>query len=145
MSVIKGESVSIEVLENYLKHATKEEEKLFFKLILPFIKNMILQTPHLFVNGVPMLYQSKCKKIGDLKKLANEIVLTKEQCACILSNAFFSTFHRNLISLLPSINFDHLLQGNDSSSVELKTEKLKMLMNYFTRIASEKSIFNFTY
>jgi hypothetical protein len=82
------------------------------------------------------------KKIGDLKKLANEIVLTKEQCACILSNAFFSTFHRNLISLLPSINFDHLLQGNDSS-VEMKTEKFKMLMNYFTRIASQKSIFNF--
>jgi hypothetical protein len=74
-----------------------------------------------------------------LKKIANEIVLTKEQCACILSNAFFSTFHRNLISLLPSINFDYLLHtGNDS--LELKTEKLKMLMNYFTKIASQKSI-----
>jgi hypothetical protein len=70
MSVIKGESVSIEVLENYLKHATKEEEKLFFKLIIPFIKNMILQTPHLFVNGVPMLYQSKCKENRRFKKIS---------------------------------------------------------------------------
>jgi hypothetical protein len=107
-----------------------EEEKLnFYKETVPFISGLVLKTSALFKDELPILIQSKEKTIS----------LTREQCACILSNSFFCTFARDSDistwekSKFCSINFDELF--NIPKNVKQKIAKIEMILNYFKRIS----------
>lgn len=125
--------MKFELLDYVLEKVFKQEEKeVFFKQTLPFIQKMVLKTPELFKDKIPMLFTGK----------KGEISLSREQCCCILANCFFCTFsiptNESLWGLtkLPSINFDELF--GDAKNIEAKIAKILMILHYFDRLKDGK-------
>eukprot|EP01080_Neovahlkampfia_damariscottae_P009432 gene9432-1638_t len=131
LSMINGATTDLEIFELYENLSTEKEKKVFYERIIPFMVELILKTPTLFPEDIPLSKQSKSYSIS----------LSREQCACILSNSFFCTFDK--ISepstwtqdQLSSINFDELFDIALSSKV--KVEKIRMIINYFDRISQK--------
>jgi poly(ADP-ribose) glycohydrolase len=112
-----------------------EQRKDFFEKVVPFLQNLVLNTPKLFSQyseyGLPALMRYKNKTLK----------FTREQAACILANSFFSTWDRDSDrrkwekEQLPSINFDDLY-GQDHNN-DAKVAKILMILHYFNRISAK--------
>lgn len=95
----------------------------FVSETVPFLHATALRTPELLGAGIPALDDD------------GEVVLSQEQCLCILANAFFCTFVDRISDNcccadgLPSINLDELYEGPGEGSPE--SAKLAMLFDYF--------------
>lgn len=109
----------------------EHESKEFFDEILPAIIQLALQLPTLIPNAVPLL------KCGSSRTLS----MTQHQVACLLANAFLSTFPRRNSSTYgseygsyPSINFAQLFMKRHQHRVH---DKIKCIIHYFRRISQE--------
>lgn len=107
----------------------------FLESVVPFLANLVLQSEDLF----PATDTSPSVITPLWKQQDATVSLSRVQCACILSNAFFCTFVRasveqcwHLINF-PSINYDDMLSSNPNG--QAKMAKLAMLLNYFIRVS----------
>lgn len=123
----------IELDCGFLSAALKDyEPKDFFEITVPFMKNLVLETDQLFPNKIKKLQS------GDDKVYK----FSRKESACILANSFFCTFGRDSKEYswkrnkIPSINLD-LLFGGKPEVTEVQIAKIRMILNYFTRIAKE--------
>ncbi|VDN23787.1 unnamed protein product, partial [Dibothriocephalus latus] len=101
-----------------------------FVPLLQKIAELALKAPDLVTQPVPLLRQNKERSLS----------LSQLQIACLLANAFYSTFpRRNATGVnseyydFPTINFSSLFCGTgygDESSVE----KIICLLHYFSRV-----------
>ena len=109
-----------------------QREKLFSDLI-PGIVNLALQLPSIVTQSPKLLQQG----------VEHTMILSQKQIACLLANAFFCTFpRRNSLKSseyynYPDINFSRLFRGIHDVVNQVKTEKLKCILNYFQRVLSE--------
>lgn len=117
-----------------------EREDLLTNL-LPSMVNLTLQLPTI-VTQPPKLLQ---------RGMSHSVTLSQKQASCLLANAFFCTFpRRNSLksseySTYPDINFSKLFRGTKDVVSEVKTEKLKTLLNYFRRILKNTPTGTLTY
>jgi len=109
-----------------------EREDLFTNLI-PNMVNLALQLPHIVTQSPKLLQHG----------VARSLTLSQHQASCLLANAFFCTYpRRNSLknseySSYPDINFSRLFRGIKDVVNQVKTEKLKTILNYFQRILKE--------
>ncbi|XP_034040439.1 poly(ADP-ribose) glycohydrolase isoform X2 [Thalassophryne amazonica] len=105
------------------------EVQQLFEVILPAMVDLALSAPRLCT--MPILL---------LKARTNHsLTLSQEQIACLLANAFFSTFPRrnsrkSEYCNYPEINFYRLFEGSSPR----KIEKLKTLLCYFRRVTETR-------
>ena len=117
-----------------------EREELFGTL-LPNMVNLALQLPSIVTKAVKLLQRGA----------AHSITLSQKQAACLLANAFFCTYpRRNSLksseySTYPDINFSKLFRGIKDVVNQVKTEKLKALLNYFRRVLNDMPSGTLTY
>jgi len=111
--------------------AVQREE--LFSTLLPGIVNLALQLPNLVTQPPKLLQRGKDQKM----------TLSQNQIACLLANAFFCTYpRRNSLKSsefynYPDINFSRLFRGIKDVVNDVKTEKIKCLLNYFQRVLNE--------
>ena len=109
-----------------------EREDLFINT-LPGIVNLALQLPNIVTQPPKLLQQG----------IDHTMTMSQKQIACLLANAFFCTFpRRNSLKSseycnYPDINFSRVFRGIHDVVNEVKTEKLKCILNYFQRVLSE--------
>jgi len=115
---------------------SKEEQQVFFEKTIPFMVKLVLETPQLFGDKNAIKYSRQYQPVT--------VELSRRQCACILANSFFCTFDRDSdekywgMYKMPSINMDEMFGGNQRNNIDAKIAKIRMILNYFRRIA-EKS------
>jgi len=113
---------------NIVLDAVQREE--LFSTLLPGIVNLALQLPNV-VTQPPKLLKQGCD---------HTMTFSQHQIACLLANAFFCTFpRRNSLKSseycnYPDINFSRVFRGIHDVVNEVKTEKLKCILNYFRRV-----------
>eukprot|EP01091_Cochliopodium_minus_P018427 TRINITY_DN7475_c0_g1_i1.p1 TRINITY_DN7475_c0_g1~~TRINITY_DN7475_c0_g1_i1.p1 ORF type:complete len:639 (-),score=198.56 TRINITY_DN7475_c0_g1_i1:26-1942(-) len=127
--------VDIEGFSKYLDNLHQKQKIKFFSQTLPFIIKLILRTPHLFKDPIPLL-------VPQVKKT---VKLTQIQVACLMANGFMCTIpkgqgvpskearkeNKNLIiHEYPEFNFGTLFEDCSPS----KVAKFECLLNYFKRI-----------
>ncbi|XP_071130686.1 poly(ADP-ribose) glycohydrolase-like isoform X2 [Mytilus edulis] len=107
------------------------ERNHFFGEVLPKIAKLALSLPHLCTQPIPLLKKGKTRSI----------TLSQQQIACLLANAFFCTYPRRNAKgktseffNYPSINFNSLYDGIPN---EVKMEKLKCIIQYFSRVTKK--------
>ncbi|CAG2243673.1 PARG [Mytilus edulis] len=107
------------------------ERNHFFGEVLPKIAKLALSLPHLCTQPIPLLKKGKTRSI----------TLSQQQIACLLANAFFCTYPRRNAKgktseffNYPSINFNSLYDGMPN---EVKMEKLKCIIQYFSRVTKK--------
>lgn len=129
-------------LHSFFKDVLKPDEtEHFFQHTLPAMIRLALQLPQLCTQPIPLLRQQS----------NHAITFSQKQIACLLSNAFFCTFPRrniahrhneqkanNEYANYPDINFNRLYNGTRNGILPRKAEKLKCLINYFSRVTSEE-------
>ncbi|ODN03303.1 Poly(ADP-ribose) glycohydrolase, partial [Orchesella cincta] len=108
------------------------ERSQFFTTVIPFMKKLVLKLPEIVTCPLPLLR----------KNVNHNISLNQKQVACLLANAFFSTFPRRFQfeTELPSINFKELFADNDDEDrrrLIMKAQKIRCLIHYFTRVAAK--------
>ncbi|XP_077295766.1 poly(ADP-ribose) glycohydrolase-like isoform X2 [Arctopsyche grandis] len=115
----------------YNEYLEEEETEHFFKGTLPLIIDLVLRTPEIVPNSIPLLRQHHNRSIS----------LSQLQVSCLLANAFFCTFPRrnsrkakSEYSTYPDINFNRIFQCTGSKSV---LEKLKCICHYFRRVCKK--------
>ncbi|KAK6618130.1 hypothetical protein RUM44_002576 [Polyplax serrata] len=110
--------------EIVLTELNTNEIKQFFQEngILSTIRNLSLQLREL----VPRLKLLKTSFNGSIK-------LHQVQIASLLANAFLCTFPKGTADC-PSINFNTLYESNSNSVMGYNLEKIKCIINYFSRI-----------
>ncbi|XP_058652424.1 poly(ADP-ribose) glycohydrolase [Onychostoma macrolepis] len=102
-----------------------EEVQHLFKVTLPKMMKLVLNTPKICTQPIPLLKTT----------MNQSLTMSQEQIACLLANAFFCTFPRrnsrkSEYANYPEINFYRLFEGSSSR----KIEKLKTLLCYFRRV-----------
>ncbi|XP_073430941.1 poly(ADP-ribose) glycohydrolase isoform X2 [Dendrobates tinctorius] len=112
----------------FTKVLEEDEQKHFFRSILPEMAALTLKLPKLCTQPIPLLK----------KKMTRSITMSQEQISCLLANAFFCTFPRrnsrkSEYSSYPDINFNRLFEGRNPK----KAEKLKTLFCYFRRVTEK--------
>lgn len=116
---------------NIVLNAVQREE--LFTSLLPGIVNLALQLPSVVTQPPKLLQQG----------VEHTMTLSQKQIACLLANAFFCTFpRRNSLKSseycnYPDINFSRVFRGTPAVVNEVKTEKLKCILNYFRRVLRE--------
>ncbi|XP_012936385.1 poly(ADP-ribose) glycohydrolase [Aplysia californica] len=116
-----------ENFHSYFKKCSPNERTDFFNTVLPKMQRLALQLPSLCTQPLPMLKRNQNRKL----------VISQQQAACLLANAFFCTFPgRNFRQrgVIPDINFSSLFNGPSCSR---KIEKLKCIFHYFKRITEK--------
>jgi hypothetical protein len=104
-----SETLDHNVLQQAIKLLNIEDRKYFFSRTFPNIVYLVDKTHKIF-DGENRIRYLKADEAGT-------VVLTQEQCACILANAFLSTWpvdssERSWLNTgLPSINYDHMFRG----------------------------------
>ncbi|VDL89193.1 unnamed protein product [Schistocephalus solidus] len=101
-----------------------------FVPLLQKIADLALKAPDLVTQPVPLLRQNKERSLS----------LSQLQIACLLANAFYSTFPRrnatgvnSEYSDFPTINFSSLFCGTGYTD-ESNVEKIICLLHYFSRV-----------
>ncbi|XP_023698102.1 poly(ADP-ribose) glycohydrolase [Paramormyrops kingsleyae] len=99
-----------------------------FAAVLPKMAELALSADKLCTKPIPLLKQ----------KMNHSITMSQQQIACLLANAFFSTFPRRNSRKLeyanyPDINLFRLFEGSSPK----KVEKLKTLFCYFRRVTEK--------
>ena len=98
----------------------------FLAHTVPFMAGLILDIPQTFENDVLLLSIN-----SDVSK--QEVVLSKKQCATLLSCSFFCCFGSDS-SFKRGVNFDNIFFSlNKDIKNNQNTAKLCMIMNYFER------------
>lgn len=104
-----------------------EEVSSFFHVLLPAIINSALQLPQLIQSPVPLLKRN----------MNHSLSLSQQQISSLLANAFLCTFplrntdkRNSEYASYPTINFCKLFSATGNSAIE----KLKCILNYFTRV-----------
>lgn len=117
--------------ELFITELAEEERLHFFKSTLKKMAALALQLPHLCSAPIPLLKKGQTKSI----------TLSQQQIACLLANAFFCTYPRRNsksrnaeFSNYPTINFNSMYTGHPT---QVRLEKLKCLIHYFSRIFDE--------
>ncbi|CAG7785072.1 unnamed protein product [Allacma fusca] len=122
---------SLIVLEYTLATLMSPEERtLFFSKTLPGMVTLCLDLRKIITCGLPFL----CRFMN------YSLTLSQKQIACLLANAFFSTFPARFTyeDDFPSINFIGLLTGNgDDSRISSMGHKLRCILHYFERVIEE--------
>jgi len=97
------------------------------KKVFPFIAKLLLKTPELFPAPIQLLVQGQ----------RGEVVLSKEQCACLLAHMFMGLTQRqsNYQALHP--DFSYLTTLVEDPKANYMMEKLKCIYNYFSMISEE--------
>lgn len=113
-------------LRNLFEKLSKSEVDEFYSVTYPFMISLASEYFEIFKEDISPL----------LKQKTREVSFTKRQCACILSNAFFCTFPDERPHNLPYINFINLYTGG-KKPYNTKVTKLRMILEYFTRLAKE--------
>lgn len=126
----KGKWNFTALYEFFNKCATMSEIKNFFTFILPKMQILALKLKMLFEDSsIPLLSPQK----------QQTVLLSQEQIACLLANAFFCTFpkrnwSKNEYGNYPTINFNSLFAGGCTGS---RPGKLRCIFNYFNRVLSK--------
>ncbi|CAL8127204.1 unnamed protein product [Orchesella dallaii] len=111
---------------------TDGERTHFFSKVIPYMTRLVLGLPEIVTCPLPILR----------KNVNHNISLSQRQVACLLANAFFSTFPKRFQfeAELPSINFKDLFadnHGEDERRLIMKAQKIRCLIHYFTRVAAD--------
>ncbi|CAB3223993.1 unnamed protein product [Arctia plantaginis] len=123
------------------EYLEEEESQYFFDVTLPEVAKLALSLPKLVQAPIPLLKQNKNRSIS----------LSQQQIACLLANAFFSTFPRrnsrksnSEYASYPYINFNtySLYEATDSDA---NLEKLKCICHYFRRVVTKVPVGTVTY
>ncbi|XP_022315138.2 poly(ADP-ribose) glycohydrolase-like [Crassostrea virginica] len=109
------------------------ERKQFFEVVLPKIIRLALNLPNLITQPIALMKRDRNRSL----------TLSQQQIACLLANAFLCTFPRRNARgkaaeyhNYPSINFSNLYDGNPTYQ-PVKSEKLKCIFHYFTRVTTK--------
>ena len=122
----KIRSVNVRILLLLLETFNTKEVDFFFDEFLPNMANLALRVEYLFKDEPTKILSQNCENFFN-------VTLTKEQVACLLSNMFFCTMHRQNNRDLP---YDCSLSSlyKDGRESQRKLEKLQCLYNYFKRV-----------
>jgi len=124
-----SENTNLDTLQTLFQQQNQEERLEWEKTIFPRMIALLLKTPEIFPNQIPLLIQGHSQKVK----------LTKEQCACLMSHMFIcTTISQKENKKLPSsFNFAELYSSSLFANQHIKLEKLKCLANYFKRIFTQ--------
>lgn len=112
------------------KEFNKEEREDFYSTTLPAVIKLALQLPSLFNQPIPLLKEGT----------QHMITISQKQIACLLANAFLSTFPKRSQSTYNPVHFTLLSSMNIVSPFRdhRPVEKIKCILNYFRRVTAEE-------
>ena len=119
-------SMDFTCLHQAIQQLTEAERELFFSITVPCILSLVLDTPNIITQAIPILKRN----------MAACITMSQLQAACLLANAFMCTFKKPPCGF-NSINFYSLFSKPRDDRIHSQVGKLLCLFNYFKRVASE--------
>jgi len=121
-----------EPIELILETSHLTEKDVYEKKVFPGLAKLILKTEYLFPadKSIPVFTQDNPQKI----------ILSKEQCACLLAHmAFCITCDQGNPKLQHLVDFSGIYENTVGENVILKVQKIKCLFTYFEIFIHENS------